>query len=870
MRVEGPTGTGRDDRAGVADVELRRAVPLARLRGWLFPLVALALLLALVAWLAGGAGEGGPMADRGQPAGRDEFAARRGALVDEVVFTEQRDVGQVTGLIERGSHQVFAQGITRPALFHRLRDSAATAHDLSYGTSVELTLNPYGPEFSDGRLNPFAVSALREALNWLVNRRHVAEEIYGGLAVPRYLPLSTAFPDYARLAEPARALELRYSHDPARAREVIRHEMGRLGAEWVDGQWYYDGELVELTLLIRNDDERRRIGDYLGNLLEAEGFQVRRLYRTAEEASRIWIAGDPAAGRWHIYTGAWVSTLIQRDQAENFSFYYTPRGRAEPLWQAYEPDATFDDIADRLQRRDYRHWDERQDLMRHALELAMQDSARVWLVDQLNVWPRARGINLSADLAGGTSGSALWPYTLGYEGRLGGRVVIGTPEIITEPWNPIAGSNWIFDRMVTRALSDPPVLPDPFTGLYHPQRIERAEVAVERDTPVNRTLDWVSVEEVDEIRVPDGAWVDWDSAEQRFLTAAEAEPDGLTARTRVRLIYEDGYLRRHFHDGTRASLADVVLPWILTFERADEDSPLFDVAHVPAYEAFRRHFRGWHILSEDPLVIDVYSDQIFPDAEAIVAARAPGTTPWHMLALGIMAEREGSLAFSSNKADRLRVDWLSLVSGPSLPVLRRQLERLQQSDHLPYAPVLGEYLTPEDVAARYQALADWHAERGHFYVGDGPFYLQGVHPVEGSVVLRRFADFPDGADKWLQFAEPQIPELSLEGPVVVAQGVLATFELAITFEGEPYPREAIQEVQFLIFDGDNRLAHRGQAEPLGGERWRVTVNPQVLQLLGQGANSLEIAVTTDRVALPAFASHAFATVPEGVAPGAGQ
>jgi len=177
--------------------------------------------------------------------------------------------------------------------------------------------------------------------------------------------------------------------------------------------------------------------------------------------------------------------------------------------------------------------------------------------------------------------------------------------------------------------------------------------------------------------------------------------------------------------------------------------------------------------------------------------------------------------------------------------------------------VLGEYLTPDEAADRYQALADWYAERGHFYVGDGPFYLHGVHPVEGSVVLRRFTDFADPANKWLQFADPQIPELTLDGPVVVAQGESVAFELAVTFEGEPYPREAIQQVQFLLFDGDNRLAHRGEAQYLGEARWQVPVTAEVLRLLGQGANSLEIAVTTDRVALPAFASHAFATVPGG-------
>jgi peptide/nickel transport system substrate-binding protein len=164
---------------------------------------------------------------------------------------------------------------------------------------------------------------IREALNWLIDRRHVAEEIYGGLAVPRYLPLSTAFPDYARLADVARALELRYQHDPERAERVIAEEMEELGAERVNGRWVYEGQPVRISILIRTDDARQRVGDYLANLLEDLGFAVERMYRTAEEASRIWIATDPQAGQWHIYTGAWIATVINRDEATQFSYYYT-------------------------------------------------------------------------------------------------------------------------------------------------------------------------------------------------------------------------------------------------------------------------------------------------------------------------------------------------------------------------------------------------------------------------------------------------------------------------------------------------------------------------------------------------------------------
>jgi len=91
----------------------------------------------------------------------------------------------------------------------------------------------------------------------------------------------------------------------------------------------------------------------------------------------------------------------------------------------------------------------------------------------------------------------------------------------------------------------------------------------------------------------------------------------------------------------------------------------------------------------------------------------------------------------------------------------------------------------EEVASRYQALADWYERRNHFWVGDGPFYLHSVHPVEKTVVLRRNEDFPDPATKWLDFSEPEIPELALNGPMMVRQGESARFSLDITFGGEP-------------------------------------------------------------------------------------
>ncbi|WP_024329886.1 ABC transporter substrate-binding protein [Thioalkalivibrio sp. ALR17-21] len=829
----------------------------------LLPLLILALLAVAIAgtlWM-GGRGVDQGAAPTVQPGDASE---RRGALVDEVVFTVESDPGRITALIERGSHHLFGQGLDSASLFRQIQASPAVGHHFSRGSVAELTLNP--AEFEDGQLNPFADRGIREAMNWLVDRSHIAEELYGGLATPRYLPLNTAFPDYARLAGPARELEIRYRHDAERARRVIGERMEALGAEQRDGRWFHDDAPVSIRVLIRTEDNRERVGDYVANRLEDLGFETERLYRTADEATRLWIASDPAAGRWHVYTGGWISTVINRDVGGDFNYYYTPRGRPDPLWQAYDPDPELDELAERLERREYQSVEEREELMGRALELAMKDSVRIWLVDQQSVWPHAANLEVAVDLAGGVTGSGLWPYTLRFRDGLGGRVVVGTPSMLTEPWNPVAGSNWIFDQMILRSLSDPAALADPFTGLYRPQRIARARVTVEEDAPVGRTLDWVELESVERIEVPGDAWLRWDAAEGRKVTVDEAEPEGLTARSRTEIEFHDGYLDRYWHDGSRVSVADMILPWILTFERADEDSALFDPGHVPTFSVYERHFRGWRITDTDPLTVEVYSDQVFPDAENLVANRVPATQPWHVLGLGVEAERQGDLAFSTGQADRRGVEQTNLVGGPALEILRDYLRAARAAERLPFEETLSEWVDPEEIRERYAALEQWQAERGHFWVGDGPFYLHRVRAVEGSLVLRRFEDFPDPADKWLRFAEPRIPEVSVDGPLIAELGEAVSLDLDIRFGGEPYPHEDIDEVRWMLFDGDDRLARRGELEPDAEGRWRLHLDAEILDALGTGANSLEFAVTATPVALPAFATHAFATVPGGRMP----
>jgi peptide/nickel transport system substrate-binding protein len=846
---------------------------------------ALAMLLALVLALAGcqqamsevPVEEPGLEAAATEPAPEEEAAsaeesagastAGTGAWVDEVVVVEEPSAAAAVTRLDVGELDVYAYAVSEPDVFQTVQSSSELTYIQSFGSYNELTFNPVGPVFeSTGKLNPFAVPAIREAMNWLIDRNYIVQEIFGGLAIPKFFPITASFPDYARLIDVVRPLEIQYAHDPERAQQIITTEMEGLGAELVDGQWQFNGEPVELIFLIRTEDERREIGDYVASLLEDQGFTVMRDYRTSAEASPVWSQGDPADGLWHLYTGGWVTTAVDRDQATNFDFFYTARGLSSPLWLAYTPAEEFDQVAETLSTSNFQTQEERAELFAQALELAMHDSVRVWLADRLSFSPYRADVTVAADLAGGIYGSWLWPFTLKKGAEAGGTANIAMPAILNEPWNPIAGSNFIYDTMLIRGTGDQDVLPDPYTGLFWPQRIERAEVTAKEGLPIVKTLDWVDLSFAAQIDVPADAWVDWDASAQRFISVGDQHPDGLTANIKSVVYYPADFFDIQWHDGSTMSMADIVMGFIQIFDRAKPESAIYDEAAVPDYENFIQTFRGMRIAQTDPLVIEWYSDQWFMDAEWNIAGLFPyypqtGPGAWHTIGMGMLADENRELAFSADKAEQLEVEWMSFIAGPSLEILARYLEQAAGEGYIPYAPTLGEYISAEEVEARWQNLQNWYNDKGHFWVGTGAFLLEEAFPVEGTVQLSRNPAYPDPADKWERFETPMIATTEIDGAGRVTIGAEATFDVFVDFGQEPYPMDQIQEVKYLVFDAQGELASTGVATAVDDGLWQIVLSAEDTAQLEAGANRLEVAVIPIPVSIPSLVSMEFVTVP---------
>lgn len=898
-----------------------------------------------------------------EPAELSEFpgvapAARTGAWPDEVIFLTEPDEATAVSRLEVEDFDVYAWSVSNPDIAERIFAASAVMDYTEFsGSYNELTLNPTGPVWEDGRLNPFAVPAIREAMNHLIDREFLVDELLA-FGTPRWTAFNSAAADSALLAAEIRAIEVQYAYDKELAGELIGAEMQALGAEMVDGVWNYNGEPVEIILLIRIEDERLDIGDYVANQLEDIGFATFRDYKSAADASPIWISGNPADGLFHIYTGGWITTAVPRNLVDNFAYFYTDMGLPFPLWQAYDPDPEFYEIAEILDASRFSTLEERRELAARALELSMQDSVRVWLYDQGSVSPFLNDISVSNDLYGGISGSWIWAQAIHRTDEdgtpiEGGSISIAMPQLLVEPWNPLGGSNWIFDAMPYRGTNDSALKFDPFTGLLWPQRIESAEVVMTTGTPINHSLDWVTLGFEDRISVPSTAFADWDAVEQRFLTVEEvylqtldtladdAEADvaaaeaaaadaaaaaeaaaaaaadaaaatdvadaeaayeaaveaadeaaaaegaatgaagriagyisdfeeaalalsvvGISTIRQSTVVYPaDLYTSVRWHDGSPFSFGDVLMGMILTFDRAKPESENFDRAYVPTFNSFMSTFKAFEIVSTDPLVITTYNDSWQPDVENTVTTWWPeydfGQTPWHTMTLGLLAEREGLAAFTEDKADSIEAEWLDFSKGETVDFMDDMRLAWQEAGGSLYEATFSEFVTEEEIELRLENLAAWYEEYGHYWIGTGPFFVEGVFPIEGSIAMSRFEDYPDNAAKWLGFTEARIPEVDVEGEGRITIGDEAVFDVTVTFAGEPYPVDDIDSVQYILLDATNTVVFVGEAEWVSPGLWQVTLDTSDLV---PGANSLEVVAVSNLVAVPSAGSFSFVTV----------
>ncbi|GAB4499922.1 MAG: ABC transporter substrate-binding protein [Anaerolineales bacterium] len=798
---------------------------------------------------------------------------RHGGWLDEIVFSVVSSDSAISQL-QAGAIDFYSFNLSSDNL-QDIKD-AGLNYTQSYGGNYGISLNP--AVFEDANvLNPFSNRKIREAMNWMIDRNYINQEIYGGGSLPKLLGITTQLVEYTNLVDTARALETKYAYNFDKAKEIIAAEMEAMGATMgSNGKWEYNGSPVTLIFLIRSDGDgtRQPMGDYVSNQLEAAGFTVDRQYKTASEAFPIWLGSDAKAGQWNLYTAGYLPSGLTRDERGQIQQYYlnTSVQAGEPFVSNVS-DPELQKLGDDLAQGNFATKEERDAMLARALELSLEDSLFVWVVDLLVYAPYNSNVVVTYDLAAGYEAAFMGNYNLRFADQEGGTMRVGTNDLFTQPWNSIAGSNWVWDSNIMRATSmgaagvtgSQGLMGDPYTGLAWPQRIDSASLEYQAGLPITQSLDWLTVTEVDEIPVPADAWVDWDATTQTFIPASEKFPEGTTAKTKSTVVYPaDLFETVKWHDGSPVSVADFVMAFAVFFDRAKPESAVYDESAVPSVDAFLPSFKGWRITSTDPLTIEYYSDSYTADAELNILPLWPGSptglageNSWQVLAISNLAEAAGEIAYSADKADAEQIEQMSWVGGPSLEVLKKYLDQAKAENYVPYEATLGQFLTPEEIALRYENLDKWYADHGHFWIGTGPYYLDQVFTTEHTLVLKNFADFPDLSDRWSSFSDPKRATVVLDGPGQVNSGEEAVFDVIVNFKDEPYANADIKQVKYILYDTTGAVVAVGDAEAVGEGQFQVTLDAEVTSQLESGSAKLEVAIVPIPVAIPAFTSFDF-------------
>ncbi len=740
--------------------------------------------------------------------------------------------------IEAGNMDLYLFGLKTEAA-QDLRGTEGVELIDAPATQVSLILNPAERE---GEFNPFSIKAIRQAMQFLVNREAIAQDIYQGAGEPQLTHVGPSDPDFLTIYDIDRGSGI--SYDPELARELIREAMKEAGAELVDEKWHHDGEPVRLKLIGRVEDERRDIADLVRAELEAAGFNVAITYDQFAPALQKVYASDPAAFEWHLYTEGWGRSAPRRYDVGAVNAYIAPwlgqmpGWREEGFWQ-YQNDelevlgqtigqGELDTLGQTLYRGEFDSLEERNEIYRTMTAAGLDESIRIWLATVDNSFPALDSLEgLTRDIVAGPRNP--WALREAYVPD-SGDVRVGHQWVWTErtTYNPIGGLGDVYAVDLWRNLADPALWNDAFTGIPQPFRASYEVVTAGPDGTLEVPADAVT----------------WD-VESKTWTPVDP---GTTAVSKATFDYSR-YTDAVWHHGQPITLADAVYSIAQGSELAyDPEKVRIETALAVTSRPILETFKGYRLTEDDRL--EVYVDYWHFDEDHIGAYASPVSfdMPWELkAAMDELVFEERRAAYSDTAAGRFSVPWLSLVLERDAGLVDRTLRTLEREERVPAGVFeFGDrtLVTPKEAVARYEAARDWFDEKEHLVISQGPFYLEAFDPPAQFAELVAFRD-PSYPFKPGDFYRGDPPTLAIEE---VTSDLVMPGEDAVVTASVVGPGTV--GLRYLLLDPAlGEVVDAGSAEAGADGTFTVTVPGNVTATLFPGFYELYLAAESDSLAL---------------------
>lgn len=752
--------------------------------------------------------------------------AEKGSKVNEITFIQYLDENTALEEVRNGNLDMYYFRISSDRIESTESRQGIQIYE-STGGSYSILVNP---GVSD-KFNPFSIKEIRFALNYLIDRKLIVNELMGGYGSEMISFYSPYNPDYLSIINQLELFHFRYN--PSLAENMISDALTANGAKKIGNQWIINEKPIEITIFIRSDDPvRKSIGELISSELQKIGFTVKKDFGDLNKAFVIVYGSDPADVKWNLYTEGWASSAFVRYDSVGIGQMYSPwfsnmPGFNDPTYWNYQNDY-LDSLTQKIYTGNFTSSEERTQLIQQSIVEGLNESVRIFIASKLDQYVVNEKVTGVINDFGAGVPSRFTPINAQSDDS--DNLVIGVKQIYQGAWNPIMGLSDSYSRHIWGVISDPGVFKHPYTGLTIPVR---TSWIVENTGPDGA------------IDLPDDAII-WNPSKQ---TWENVDPDA-KAISKVTFDLSFG----NWHHGQKMDMNDILHSLYFTIEwgsEAGENDKTFDTEFTPRAAQIVDTIIGVKPIDDD--TIEVYVDYWhFDESEIADWASMWSVMPWELVSAMEQSVIDGKVSFSRSGATSKNVSWLSLIVPKDSKLIADYLSTFKNSNHIPASLKFFEK-NPNYFQSRYDSSIKWIEENNHAIISNGPFFLKNYSPESRTITIHSFDDptYPLESDLWSEFETVQFPQIeSIELPEIVVKGK----DLSILIETNNTNR-----IQYFLTTSEGNIVESG-IENIDEKQFILTLSGEKTERFLIGANDFKVFAMSDSVLRPDIFSTSFLVV----------
>lgn len=753
--------------------------------------------------------------------------AEKGTFVDKVQFIQYLEESTALEEVKKGNLDIYYSRISQELL----QDQQSLQNlQIFYttGGSYSILVNPA----TGDKFNPFSFQQVRFALNYLVDRKLVVDELMSGNGIVMASNYGPFDPDYLLIVDELEKFHFRYN--PELANNMITETLTENGAKKIDGKWTYGGKPVEITIFIRNDDPiRKSIGEVIAAELEKTGFAVKKDFGDLNKAFVVVYGSNPSELKWSMYTEGYAgrSAFVKYDSvglAQMYAPWFSnmPGFNNPSYWNYKNP--KIDELTQKIFSSNFTSAEQRAELIRAATKEGVQESVRIFLASKVDPFVANKNVNGVINDFGGGITTRFTPINARTNGN---ELKIGVKQIYQGAWNPIAGLGDAYSKNVWDTLYDPGIFKNPYSGenfaVRENWKVDTAGPGGTLDVPADT--------------------INWNPDLQKWVKV------GPNTKAVSKITFD--LLWGNWHHGQKMDLNDVLYSVYFTQEwgsKPQENDKTFDPDFSPSASQSAQTLVGIRMINEH--TVEVYVNYWhFDESEIASWAGLWPVMPWEVMYAMEQAVLDGKVAFSRTESQTKNLDWLSLIVPRDAAIIKEKLGEFSATKSIPVA-LSGFENSQQYYDGRYQSAIKWINEKNHAVIGNGPFYLQSYSPDARTITIKAFDDasYPFAAGHWSKFEHLNIPKITkIDVPSKIVKGEVVEIPIQTTDASQLY---------YFINNAAGDQVDSGILA-VDGNKATITLSAQLTNSMSLGGSDLKLYAVSDSVLRPDIYTTSFLVVP---------